>query len=405
MSSSGVRVRVRAPLARFDLDFELETEARSIGIFGPSGAGKTSALEAIAGWRAVREGRIELGGRTLLDTQRAIDVRRSERGIGYVPQDALLFPHWSVEKNIRCGERRAAGDGARELASDRRREFDRAIDVLELGPLFARRTTSLSGGERQRVALARALCSHPRFLLLDEPLGALDLPLRRRILPYLIRVRETFDVPMLFVSHDATEVQALCDEVAVVSSGRVVAVGKPSAILGRAMRGTRGFENVLRGTVLETSAGTARVEIAAGVDVIVPGSGLAAGRSALFSLGEDEILVSKAPIAGISARNILPARVETVSIDGDDALLETVLGESERTPLGGAAPTDATLSMDATPSSDRAPSPAARAAGAASRGARMRVRVTSASARDLELEPSARVHLVFKTQSCRVLSV
>jgi len=450
VSSVGVRVRLRMPLARFELEFALDTDARSIGIFGPSGAGKTSALEAIAGWRAVRDGRVELGGRTLLDTERAIDVAKSERGIGYVPQDALLFPHWSVERNIRCGERRredareralAAPSApvlelgsapARELGRDAAREFDRAVAVLELGPLLARRTTSLSGGERQRVALARALCSRPRFLLLDEPLGALDVPLRRRILPYLIRVRETFDVPMLLVTHDATEVQALCDEVAVMSAGRVVEIGNPSTIFGRAAAGRGGFENVMRGTVTGTSGGTARIEVARGVEVIVPGAGLALGQRALFSLGEDDILVSRAPLAGISARNIVPARIATVSIDGDDALLGAALdATSSEASFGDAGSTTASAmdvrsttarSMDA--SSTDAGSTIARSSDpisthalesdarsrvaartAADSAALLRVRLTRASARELALEPNARVHLVFKTQSCRVLSV
>jgi molybdate transport system ATP-binding protein len=439
-----VHVRLRLALARFELDFALDTDARSIGIFGPSGAGKTSALEAIAGWRSVRDGRVELGGRTLLDTERAIDVAKSERGIGYVPQDALLFPHWSVERNIRCGERRredareralaapsvsarevgsaSARDvsrdeahelgrnAAREFDHDAAREFDRAVAVLELGPLLARRTTSLSGGERQRVALARALCSRPRFLLLDEPLGALDVPLRRRILPYLIRVRETFDVPMLFVTHDATEVQALCDEVAVMSAGRIVEIGNPSAIFGRAAAGRGGFENVMRGTVTDASGGTARIAVARGVEVIVPGTGLAVGQHAFFSLGEDDILVSKAPIAGISARNILAARVETLSIDGDDALLVAALD-----PTSTDARSSHERSSHARSSSSDVGENEARVTEAIERAsssigehsgiARLRVRLTRASARELALEPLARVHLVFKTQSCRVLSV
>jgi molybdate transport system ATP-binding protein len=423
--SSGARVRVRLPLARFELDFVHETDARIIGIFGPSGSGKTSALEAIAGWRRVREGRVELGGRTLLDTERAIDVRIAERGIGYVPQDALLFPHWDVERNIRCGERRAR----RAMPSDHvdraptRSEFERAVSVLELGPLLRRRTTSLSGGERQRVALARALCSSPQFLLLDEPLGALDLPLRRRILPYLIRVRESFDVPMLFVSHDATEVQALCDEVVVMREGRVVASGRPSHVLSRSAHHSRGFENVLRGTVTSASGGTAKVEVAPGVEVIVPGSGLAAGDRALFSLGEDEILVSRSPVTGISARNLLPARVENVVFDGDDATLETVIGDrgsgDSASSVDSARPGDSVKPRDsvrprdsATPCDSAAPGDSASSVDAASSGgggdasveARLCVRITRASAEELALAPSARIHLVFKTQSCRVLS-
>jgi molybdate transport system ATP-binding protein len=364
-SAAGVRVHVCFPLARFDVDFALATDARSVGLFGVSGAGKSSVLEAVAGWRAVREGIVELAGRTLLDSRRGLDVKVAARGIGYVPQDTLLFPHWSVEQNIRSG--------APEHAASRV-ELERAVEVLELGPLLARSTTSLSGGERQRVALARALCSAPRYLLLDEPLGALDLPLRRKILPYLIRVRETFDLPMLFVSHDATEVQALCDEVAVMREGRVIETGPASRVLSRPAHRARELDNVLRGVVIATAGGTARVELAPGVEFIVPAKGLRAGERALFSLGADEILLSLAPIAGISARNVLAARVESVDVDGDDALVETVLG-----------------------------APTAHAGDSPPR-VRLSVNVTRASANELALAPDTRVHLVFKTQSVRVLS-
>jgi molybdate transport system ATP-binding protein len=382
MSTGALSIRVRLPLARFSLDVEIETGARSLGLFGPSGAGKTTVLEAIAGWRTVREGRIDLGGRTVLDAELGIDVEIAERGIGYVPQDALLFPHWNVEGNIRAGERRARGLGAKAVRAGApppnrtahdgsRREFEQAVSVLELESLLGRSTRSLSGGERQRVALARALCSSPRFLMLDEPLGALDLPLRRRILPYLIRVRESYDLPMIFVSHDATEVQALCDEVAVMREGRVVECGPASSVLGRPAHRAPGFENVVRGVVLSKLGGTAQIEIAPGVAVHVPGAGLRAGSPVLFSLGADEILISRTAIEGISARNILPARVESLVLEGEDALLDTTL--------------------------------CARS-GAEGSAARLSVNLTRASARELELAAGARVHLVFKTQSCRVLS-
>jgi molybdate transport system ATP-binding protein len=368
--AAGVRVHVRFALARFEVDFALATDARSVGLFGASGAGKSSVLEAVAGWRKVSEGSVELGGRALFDSARGLDVDVAARDIGYVPQDTLLFPHWNVEQNIRSGASRADARRDAPIDGERRVEFDRAVEVLELGPLLARSTRSLSGGEKQRVALARALCSAPRYLLLDEPLGALDLPLRRKILPYLIRVREAFDLPMLFVSHDATEVQALCDEVAVMRDGRVIEAGPASRVLSRAAYRARELDNVLRGVVLATAGGTARVELAPGVEMIVPAKGLRAGERALFSLGADEILLSRAPIAGISARNVIPARVERVNVDGDDALVETTPG-------------------DARESEPRV---------------RMSVNVTRASAEELALAPGARVHLVFKTQSVRVLS-
>ena len=249
---------LRTPLGAFDLDFELETRTRAVGICGPSGSGKSSILECVAGWRPVREGRIRLGERTLLDTRQRIFAPLSDRGIGYVPQEAALFPHWNVRRNILCGRKRDAAEGATAI------DPERVIAVLEIGALLDRKTSGLSGGERRRVALARALCSSPRFLLLDEPLAALDLPLRRRILPYLIRVRETFDLPMLFVSHDPIEVEALCDEVALIERGRIKAFGPPARVLHTLERARNNLENVLRGRVIAIDAGTARVESRAG---------------------------------------------------------------------------------------------------------------------------------------------
>lgn len=359
MSEIGFSLRVSLPLASFELEAAIDTTRRSVGVFGPSGAGKSSLLEAVAGWRRPRSGRVRLGQRVIYDSDAGISVPVRERGIGYVPQDALLFPNLSVERNIRSGRRRGSGDASAP-------DFDRAVEVLELGPLLPRRATGLSGGERQRVALARALCSRPEILLLDEPLGALDLPLRRRILPYLIRVRATFDLPMLLVSHDATEIQALCEEVVVLERGRVVASGPAQRVLRD--RAQAGYENVLSGRVVEARAGTARVAVAPGIEVQVPAGSLRAGDPAVFALGADEILVSLAPLEGISARNRLPAVVEELA-EADGALVaRTVIGEGrEEDP-------------------------------------RLCVGLTRASAEELGLEKGRRVHLVFKTQSCRVLS-
>jgi len=355
MNAASIEIRLSLPLSAFDLDVAIETRARSLGIFGASGSGKTSLLEAIAGWRPVRSGRIRFGDRVLLDTEGRTRTPIATRAVGYVPQDALLFPHWDVRRNVLAGARASEA------------ELARAAEVLEIGPLLDRSTATLSGGERSRVALARALCSRPEVLLLDEPFGALDLPLRRRILPYLLRTRDAYDLPTLFVSHDATEVQALCDVVAILDRGRVRAIGEPADVLHGHGMPARGADNVLSGRVASLAAGTANVALAPGVAVQVPAAGLEPGARAVFALGADEILVSTAPIAGISARNILAAEVESIEARGEDVVLRAVLGEA---------------------------------------GARVRVvvGVTQASTRELGLREGARVFLVFKTQSCRVLS-
>ena len=195
--------------------FVLELHERLAGgitaLFGPSGSGKTTTLDAIVGIRRPRAGRIAVNDRVLFDSSRKIDLPSHERHIGYVPQDTALFPHMNVRRNVLYGRRRG-----------QKLELDAVVAMLEVGDLLERRVPELSGGERQRVALARALMSAPDLLLLDEPLAAVDVERRRRILPYLTRVRDELGVPVIYVSHDRNEVDQLADRVVVLDDGRVV---------------------------------------------------------------------------------------------------------------------------------------------------------------------------------------
>lgn len=209
---------VRAPLGPFTLVVDLATAARVTAVFGASGAGKTSVLEIVAGLRLPEAGRVVLDGRVLDDAAAGIHVLPRLRRVGYVPQDDTVFPHLSVGANL--GFARAASAAA----------ASRVADVLELGPLLARRPAGLSGGERRRIALGRALLSSPEILLLDEPLTGLDAPLKERVLAHLRRVREEFAVPTLYVSHSAEEVLALADDVLVLEQGRVVTRGRPAEV-------------------------------------------------------------------------------------------------------------------------------------------------------------------------------
>ena len=212
---------VRLPLAHFVLELDAELTGQVAAIFGVSGAGKTSTLDLIAGLRRARSARIDLDGRALTDTAQNLFVPARLRGIGYVPQEGALFPHLSVRHNLLYGAPRHAAGGNKS-------QFEHVVDVLEIGDLVERRPQSLSGGEKQRVVLARALLSSPRLLLLDEPLAALDQPLKLKIMPYLQRVRDEFRVPMLYVTHNANEVMALCDEVLVIDRGRQIRQGAPA---------------------------------------------------------------------------------------------------------------------------------------------------------------------------------
>lgn len=214
---------VRLPLSDFALELTVEVTARVTALFGPSGSGKTSALELVAGLRRARAGRIELNGRLLFDAETGYELPARFRRMGYVPQDDTLFPHLSVEQNLRYGTKS-------HPMSDTLFTFERVVSVLELEPVLGRGTTHLSGGERRRVALARALLSSPELLLLDEPLTGLDEKLKARVIPYLKRVNAAFSVPSLYVTHNPEEVLALCDEVLVLERGRLVSRGRPADV-------------------------------------------------------------------------------------------------------------------------------------------------------------------------------
>ncbi len=316
-------VRVRLPLDRFALDVDFTTTHRVTGVFGVSGSGKTTLLEAVAGLRRRVEGRVALGDDVWLDSAAKTRVPPERRGVGYVPQDSLLFPHLDVAGNLRAGRGRAASAGVDFDAT-----CEQVVDVLGLAPLLSRPVAMLSGGERQRVALGRALCSGPRLLLLDEPLASLDAALRRRVLPFLRRVQAEFSLPVLLVSHDPVEVQALCEDLVVLREGRVIARGEPRAVLTRpdvlALAEGEGFENVLPARVVESGGDTTLVRLGEGADaptLTVPRAGLPAGTGLLLSVPADEITLALDRPFGLSARNVLPATVESVQPVGSSRLV------------------------------------------------------------------------------------
>ena len=201
----------------FELHVRESSAVEVLGVFGPSGSGKTSLLEAIAGIRTPDAGEVRVGDRVLFSSASRINLPARERHIGYVPQDALLFPNLDVAGNIDYGVRhsRRALAGLPQLRST-------LIDILDLGPLLARRVQKLSGGEKQRVAIARALMTQPAVLLLDEPLAGVDRARRDRILPYVLRIRRGLHVPLVYVTHDEAELNAIADRVLHLEGGRVV---------------------------------------------------------------------------------------------------------------------------------------------------------------------------------------
>jgi molybdate transport system ATP-binding protein len=213
-----LRVDVSKRLGEFTLTASFVSEGRVTGLFGASGAGKTSLINMIAGLLRPDRGTIVVDGETLDDTAAKLHVPPHRRRIGYVFQDARLFPHLDVRQNLDYGRRmnRLAEDPAART---------RVTELLDIGHLLDRRPGKLSGGERQRVALGRALLSKPRLLLLDEPLGSLDEERRAEILPYLIRLRDEANVPMVYVSHDPAEMRQLATQIVLLRGGQVTALG------------------------------------------------------------------------------------------------------------------------------------------------------------------------------------
>lgn len=206
---------ISLPLAEFPLTIDVEIQNQVTAIFGPSGAGKTSLLDLIAGLRHPISALVQLDERVLTDTTTRTHVPTRLRQIGYVPQDLALFPHLSVKQNLLYGAKGTRTPGTAF-------GYEHVTQVLEIQPLADRRITNLSGGEKQRVALARALLTSPQLLLLDEPLASLDSMLKSKIIPYLARVRDEFHIPMLYVTHDWSEVEALCSEALIMERGKIV---------------------------------------------------------------------------------------------------------------------------------------------------------------------------------------
>ena len=222
---------LRVELRKRRGDFTLETAFSAptpgvTAIFGRSGCGKSTLISLIAGLLTPDSGRVAVGDDVWYDSERHLSVDTRHRRMGVVFQDARLFPHLSVRGNLEYGLRRLP------ITAERPMKFDDVVSLLGLATLIARRTHELSGGERQRVALGRALLAQPRLLLLDEPLGSLDEERKVEILPYLVRLRDEANVPMVYVSHDAAEMRQLATQIVMLRNGRVTALGGVKVLAG-----------------------------------------------------------------------------------------------------------------------------------------------------------------------------
>ncbi len=312
-------VAIRHAYGSFTLDVAFTAASGGVtALFGPSGAGKTSIVHALAGLMRPAEGRIVLEGRTVLDTSAGIFVPPENRRIGLVFQDARLFPHMSVEKNLLFGWRRSPARATSE-------EIARTVELLGLEALLTRAPRHLSGGEKSRVALGRALLASPDILLLDEPLASLDAARRAEILPWLERLRDIARIPIFYISHSLDEVARLADRVVLLENGRVTAEGSVFDLLAGL-----GAEKPL-GAVLEARIG----DIQDGLQTLLFDGGrlLAAdageaGKRVRVRIGADDILIAREAPRGISANNILPVTISGVRLDGPRAEVEMHCGRA-----------------------------------------------------------------------------
>ncbi|MCO6416845.1 molybdenum ABC transporter ATP-binding protein [Siccirubricoccus sp. KC 17139] len=304
-----VALRHRFGPAGFALEAAFATPPQGVtALFGPSGCGKSTILAAVAGLLRPQAGRIALDGTLLLDTATRLFLPPERRRCGMVFQDARLFPHLGVERNLRYGERRAPQDATGP-------GFEEVVALLGLGPLMGRRVVQLSGGERQRVALGRALLSRPRLLLMDEPLAALDAERRQEVLPFLARLRDVAGLPILYVTHALEEVDALADALVLLEGGRVLAAGPVEELTARTdlPLARRRDAGVLLGCqVAETGQdGLTRLSFPGGalLTTLPPGP---PGTKLRLRLRARDIAVALAEPRDISTRNVLKARIAAI---------------------------------------------------------------------------------------------
>ncbi|WP_295400720.1 molybdenum ABC transporter ATP-binding protein [uncultured Thiocystis sp.] len=309
----------------FRLDVDLTLPGRGVtALFGHSGSGKTTLLRCIAGLERSRQGFLSFKGEVWQDAQTWLPTYR--RPLGYVFQEASLFPHLTVLGNLRYGQKR--------IAADQRRSLDQAIELLGIGPLLARRPDRLSGGERQRVGIARALAVSPRVLLMDEPLAALDLKRKQEILPYLERLHDALDIPVLYVSHSPDEVARLADHLVAMDGGRVLASGSLGETLARLDLPIRFGEDagvVLDATVAErdTQWHLARVEFPGG-SLWTRDQGQAIGQHVRVRVLARDVSLATQHQEHTSILNLLPGQVDAIADDEHPGLtlVRVRVGES-----------------------------------------------------------------------------
>ena len=345
--------------APFKLDLRFKTGPGVLILFGASGAGKSLTLQLLAGLQTPDQGRIRVGGDVLFDSGRLINLPVRSRGVGFVFQNLALFPHLNTRQNVSYGLAHLSG-------IERQQRVEAMLEKLKIDRLADRFTQTLSGGEQQRVALARALVTLPRMLLLDEPLSALDLSIKRSILADLQRINQELRIPILYVTHDRSEALSLGEHLLVLEAGRAVAEGKPIDVLTQPLKESvanlTGVENLFDVRIVERNPerGTLTCD-AGGCRLEIPYGDWPIDRLLRVGLRSGDILLAVSPPEGLSAQNILPGRIQRIE----------------------SADYEVSLAVDC--------------------GRIFIVTLTRSALETLKLSPERAVWLIFKAHSCHVL--
>jgi molybdate transport system ATP-binding protein len=357
-----LRKRFQSGDRAFDLDVDLGLPAGITILFGPSGAGKTTVLDCLAGLTTPDSGTLKLNGRVLFNGERAINVPPQKRRIGYVFQDLALFPHLTAEKNVQYGI-------ASLPTSERERRSQEILESFRVAGLMDRKPSQISGGERQRVALARALVTDPAVLLLDEPLAALDAAIKSKIVDDLRAWNESHQIPILYVTHSREEVFALGERVIVLQDGKVIAQGTPHEVMTAPRQETiavlAGFENIfdVHVTAVHEDRGTMScLVIGSDVQLETPLVRAEVGSALRIGIRAGDILLANCEPSGLSARNVIPGRV--VSLAQRDVIVIAKVNC----------------------------------------GIELEVHLTLAARDSLQLQPGREVWLVVKTHSCHLMA-
>ncbi len=314
----GLSLDISLELADFSLNVAHKFPEQGItAIFGASGAGKSTLFRIIAGLETRATGRVAFGEEIWQAGRKSLPA--AKRGAGLVFQEARLFEHLSVEDNLKFAAKRS-----------RSSQFDTVVKTLDLRPLLARKTTALSGGERQRVAIGRTLLSAPRLLLMDEPLAALDHSRKARLLPYIARLPEAFNLPILYITHSVEEVTRLADRMLVLSKGQVLAAGAVSATLARLdiAEASGKFEagSVVHAQVIAQDERFHLTELrVAGQSMSMPASDVAIGAELRLRIRARDVAIALQKPAGVSIRNILGGVIEEIIEEPDTAFAEVLI--------------------------------------------------------------------------------